>query len=110
MAQSLGRIVVPLPGTIVHLSAVRIACHAVMIEALPGNTGKIYGGQAGFVKGVSGENFILALPSLDASGKPVSLPTFSETISAAPNALDLQGYWIDADVAGDGVLVSYVVW
>lgn len=105
MATSLGRFTVPTPGTPVALSLIRIPCHAVMIEALPTNTGKIYGGDRfNFVKGSSGETFILAIPTAN------SIPSFSETISAAPNALNLAGYWIDADNAGDGVLVSYIVW
>jgi len=104
MPTSFGRITVPQAGTPVHVSSKQLKCHAVMIEALPTNTGKCYIGNDKLMKGVSGEFAILAVPTAN------TIPTYNETISSAPDALNLFDYWIDVDNNGEGVLVSYVVW
>lgn len=104
MAQSQGRIIVPAAGTPIQVFVGHKHVHAVLIEALPTNTGKAFILEPSGVKGGPGELAILPIPTAN------TIPTFSETISAAPNALDLFYYFIDVDVSGEGVLVSYVVW
>jgi hypothetical protein len=104
MAISFGRITVAQAGVPVRVSSKTLKCHAIMIEALPTNTGKAYIGDKTLVKGSTGEFAILAIPTAN------TIPVYSETISPAPDALNLFDYWIDVDVNGEGVLVSYVVW
>ena len=78
--------------------------HAVLIEALPGNTGKIYVGLAGLAKATLA-NCLVVLPIPTAN----VIPTFSITVTEAANAIALQDLWIDADNAGEGVLISAIV-
>jgi hypothetical protein len=103
MSIPLGRFTVPTPGTVVALSVKQLKCHAILIEAAPSNTGKVYIGIATMVKGVSGEMAVLAIPTAN------TIPVYSETISQCPNAINLQDFYVDADIAGDGVVVSYLV-
>lgn len=104
MSISLGRVTVPTPGTPVQVSAAHLKVHAILIEALYSNTGKVFILQKSGVKGGPGELAILAVPTAN------TIPNFSETVSQAPNAIDLFTYWIDVDTANEGVLVSYVLW
>lgn len=103
MANSWGRIPVPVPGTPVQVSSKHVKCHAILIEAFPSNTGKIYIGDNTLTKGVSGEFAVLAIPTLN------TIPVYSETVTSAENAVDLFNYWIDADNPGDGVIISYIL-
>lgn len=78
--------------------------HAIMIEALAGNAGRVYIGVLGLDKS-SLANCLVVLPIPTAN----MLPTFSISLTTAANALSLSDLWIDADTPGDGVLVSAVV-
>lgn len=78
--------------------------HAVLIQALPGNTGKIYIGTVGLDKSALTKCLVvLPIPTVNL------LPTFSISVTAAANAVSLADLVIDADQANDGVLVSVVV-
>jgi len=78
--------------------------HAILIEVLAGNLGKVYIGTAGLNRGTLA-NVLVMLPIPTAN----LLPTFSISVTAAANALSLSDLWIDADNANDGVLLSVVV-
>lgn len=110
MIAPLGPLTVPSPGTPVSVATLLPAgkfqpLHAVLFQALPGNTGKVYIGN----RTLNSSTFvgcmaILAIPTTN------QLPTFSAALTNAPNALDqLQTFFIDADNADDGVLVTYMV-
>jgi hypothetical protein len=118
MAQgSLGEITVPTPGTPVGVTTGTVyapnpaggytksaAIHAILIQVLPGNTGKIYVGGPGFNKSTGvGRYCILPIPTVN------FLPAFNVALTIAPNALTLNDYYIDADNADDGVTVSFLV-
>lgn len=78
--------------------------HAFMIEALSSNIGKVYVGTSDLNKGtLAGVLVVLPVPTAN------FLPTFSVSVTSAANALSLSDLWIDADNAGEGVLISVVV-
>jgi hypothetical protein len=80
------------------------SCHAVIIEALPGNTGKIYIGLQGLNRASLAQVLaILPLPTANL------LPTFSIALTVAGNAINVGAFWIDADISGEGVLLSALV-
>lgn len=74
-----------------------------MFEAIPGNTGFVYIGKAGLVTATGYEMLaILAVPTIN------FLPTFSAAITIEMNGLALEQYYIDAENATDGVLVTFL--
>lgn len=96
------------PGTPVRVEAPilsdRPTCHACIIEALPDNLGKVYIGVAGLNKvTLVGVLLVLPIPTANMIG------TFSISMAQAANAIRLTDFYIDADVADDGVLVSALV-
>lgn len=102
-----GKVTVPTPGTPVRASAAytdpakHVACHGIMFQTLPSNTGKIYIGRANMNKAAfTGLFAMLVAPSAS------QLPNFSAAITQAPNALGVEEFYIDADVAGEGVIVT----
>lgn len=104
---SLGRITVPTPGTAVQCTInqsspqARIPCHAIMLQALPGNIGKVYIGLVGLNRNTGAQQLAyLAIPTSN------TIPAYSATISYAPGGLNIADFYIDADIANDGVLVT----
>lgn len=101
---TLGRVSVPTPGTPVSLTNdTTIAANKLFFQVIPGLTGKTYVGSASLAKGtLAGVARILW---------PNSTGGFSETFSIetqdGANSIRLSDYAIDADVAGEGLLVSY---
>ena len=110
----LGKTVVPTPGTPVLVSIPTDAngrpvilparCHAFIVQALPFNTGRVYVGTTGLDK-VSMANVltILAVPTIN------FIPALSVAVQQASNSLGLDDVYIDAEVAGEGVLLSVMV-
>ncbi|HEY9016378.1 MAG TPA: hypothetical protein VIM84_15095 [Gemmatimonadales bacterium] len=104
---TLGQVTVPTPGTRVRLTSqltdptARYGCQSILIQAISTgshtNTGRVYlfEGPVSTVPLVT-----LAVP---ASG---SIPSASATIPTAPSGLNAADYYVDADVATDGVNVS----
>jgi hypothetical protein len=105
---TLGEIIVVTPGTLVQVSSTHINANAVYFQALFDNsaTGRTYIGLAGFVRTTS----VGLLRTLAGTNATVTVPLDSWSpqsgVSVAP--FDLFNYWVDADVAADGVLVSYL--
>lgn len=107
-----GAVIVPTPGTPVQVTAPATgsgnggnpyAIHGVMFQALPTNTGKVFVGIAGLnATTYANVAAILPIPTTN------FLPVFSTSITIAPNALILTEFWIDADNADEGVLVTWV--
>ncbi len=101
---SLGLIVVTTPSTPVQLSAKSIRCNQINLQAVKGpstdNVGNVYFGLAGLNRStLAGVLYVLkpGIPAASVMGSQVG--SYND---------DLSNYWIDADNANDGVLVSYV--
>ena len=105
-----GKVTVAVPGTPVRVTAananpvIHAACHGIMFQTLPTNTGKIYIGRANMNKAAfTGLFAMLVAPSAS------QLPNFSAAITQAPNALGVEEFYVDADNAGEGVIVTILV-
>lgn len=100
---SLGRVNVPVPGTRVPLTTnPAITASKLFVQAVPGLTGKTFLGSATMTKAtLAGVARVLA-PN-PTSG--VSESFFLES-QDGDNSIRLADYAIDADVAGEGLLVS----
>ena len=105
---SLGRTLVPTPGTPVALTLPAAlnppSCHAWVIQALAVNTGNVYVGLVGLNR-TTLENVLIVLPLPTTT----MLPVFSASLAHAANALGLDALRFDADQANNGVLVSVIV-
>ena len=105
---SIGPVRVPTPGTPVSITTLlphgkQIPLHGIMLQVLPGNTGNIYIGGPDMNKAaLTGVYGILAQATAN------FLPVFSAGNEFAPNGLSSIEFWVDADVANDGVLGSYM--
>jgi len=78
--------------------------HGVMLQVLPGNTGIVYVGTLGVNRSTYANVLaFLAIPTVN------FIPTFSAALTIAPNAIGLDALYIDADVAQNGVIVTYLV-
>lgn len=112
MIQSYGKVTVAASGSPVQASSnganigdqTYTQCNAVLIEAWPTNTGKIYIGNTESMDASTGDGVvgILAKPS---SG---FIPSFSATVSYAPGGIDVAQFWVDAENSGDSVVISAV--
>jgi hypothetical protein len=105
--QALGKVTAT-AGTPVRITnnettpSARKACHAIMIEALPANTGKVFimdrstGVKATFV----GVICVLAVPTTN------FVPTFTVGFSGAANPINAADFYIDVDTTGEGAIIS----
>jgi hypothetical protein len=115
--QALGKIGVTVPGTLVRVTSVidldaggvrnsidRFTCHAVLFQAWKANTGYVYVGLANMNKN-SGEGVlaVLAVPTVN------SIPAFSISLTMSPAGVNLSDIYLDADVAGEGPLVTLLI-
>jgi hypothetical protein len=110
MLQSYGKVSVPTPGTPViattnnTVPTATVPVNAVLIEAWPTNVGKVYIGNQGMNKTTGvGVIAILAIPTVN------FIPSFSATLSFSTGGIDVSYVWLDADNAGDSVIVSAVL-
>lgn len=118
MQLTLGKISVPTPGTPVHLTDTAVyqallaqgmdprfmTCQAVMFQAWKSNTGAVYVGRAELNR-TTGANVgaVLAIPTT------TTIPSFGASNHLAPAGINLDDYYLDADNANDGALVSLLV-
>ena len=107
---SLGNVTVTTAGTPVRItinessSTARLQCHAIMVEQIPGNSGRIIIGLSNLNSTTYvGALAILAIPTTN------TLPSCNVGIGDAPNAFNAADYFIDATVSGEGALVSYLI-
>jgi hypothetical protein len=101
---SMGRVNQPAPGTPIPLSlntTQRVA--KILIQMIPGLTGKAYVGTSAMNKSTSASVARILWPN-QAGG--ISDQFFLE-VQNGLDELNLCEYYIDLDVAGEGVLVSY---
>lgn len=101
---TLGRVNVPTPGTPVRLNTNEaVVANRLFFQVIPGLTGKTYVGKSGMTKSTLSGVARVLWPN--ASGG------FSETFCVeaqdGENSIHLADYAIDADVAGEGLLVTY---
>lgn len=110
---ALGLVTVPVAGTPVALSTVLPAptvtdanqnAHAVIFQAKPGNTGKIYIGTSVMNKTtLAGVVLILAVPTNNV------IPSGSLSVAFGANAICLADFYLDADTGGEGAIVSAII-
>lgn len=108
-----GKVAVSTAGTRVRATSTqsdptaRVGLQSVQFQALPGNTGKIYVGTVALVAstfvGVLG---VLPKPS-DVDEGPFSSASFSIPLSGT--GLDLRDFYLDAQVSGEGVIITGTV-
>lgn len=110
MIASAGPITVATPGTpvpaITNLPVTPrpYSCHGVLFQALPTNTGKVYIGTAEMdPTAFTGLFAMLAIPTDN------QIPSFSAALTITPNGMVLDQFYVDADNADDGVLLTYLV-
>lgn len=102
MATALGKFTAT-AGTPKQINPTSVVAHAVFIQALAGNTGKVYVMDRSGVKSTGvGVVAVIPVPTTN------SIPAYVETMTGSQNALDLLSYWFDVDVNDDGVQVSYL--
>jgi len=100
----LGRINVATPGTPVRLSSDPTArATKIYFQVVPGLTGKGYIGKSGMVRATL-VNVIRVLWPNSAGGFSDSFYLESQQDT---DVLNLSEYYVDMDVAGEGLLVSY---
>jgi hypothetical protein len=101
---TLGRVNVTTPGTPVSLTAnPAITASKVFFQVIPGLTGKTYVGIPAMTKGtLSGVARILWPNAAGGISE-----NFWVVAQDGENSIHLASYAIDADVAGEGLLVTY---
>jgi hypothetical protein len=101
---ALGRVNVATPGTPVPLSTDPTArASKIYFQVIPGLTGKGYIGKSGMVRATLANVVRVLWPN---SGGGFSDSFFLESQHDA-DILNLAEYYVDMDVAGEGLLVSY---
>lgn len=114
MLSVLGPLKIAVPGTPQRVTSIlplntgglvndraAFTCHAVLLQALWNNTGKVYIGTADMVKAtLAGVSAVLAIPTANA------IPGYSISLTLAPSGVDLSTLWVDADQANEGLLVT----
>lgn len=101
---SLGKVVVPTPGTPVQLSASASLppVHSLRFSVIAGGTGKVYLGTAGMNKATLAGVLKEFWPTGVGGGVDDSF-TLPMSEREPYNVAD---YWIDAAVAGEGLIIS----
>lgn len=110
MIQAYAKITVPVPGTPVRVTSSEVlpddarGCHGILVQALPSNTGKVFLGRADMNKTLyTGCYAFLAVPATNV------IPSFSAALTLAPGAIQLKDFYVDVDVANDGVIVTALI-
>jgi hypothetical protein len=103
-ATSLGRVNVATPGTLVPLTTnTSLRAAKIFFQVIPGLTGKGYVGKAGMVRASLANVIRVLWPN---SGGGISDSFFIQSQQDS-DVLNLAEYYIDMDVAGEGLLVTY---
>jgi hypothetical protein len=110
MIKAIGKFTVAAAGTPVRLTSQEATpneyypVHGILIQALPDNVGKVYIGNSTMNRAARTDLFgVLAIPTAN------SIPTYSAALTLSPNAIQLKDFYIDADTATDGVIVSVLI-
>lgn len=106
---SLGFIVSAIPGTPVQLSSTRLLVRHLRLQprasATVTNVGNVYVGGANLTKGTPTTIFAILSPEQTENRSSGG----SDPGLMDPSLVDLSQWYIDADNAGDGVLVGYLL-
>jgi len=104
-------VTVAVAGTPVQVVSAHKSAQSVLIQAMPNNTGRIVVGSANTVRanaaGTNPSGPILAIIGIP-TDNTATPPSANGGNPAAPAAFNLQQFWIDASVSGEGVIVSYI--
>ena len=105
-------VTVTVAGTPVQVISTHKSAQSVLIQALPNNTGRIIVGFDNTCRanaaGVNPSGTVLAIIGAPTSNTATP-PSANGGNPTAPAAINLQQFWIDASVSGEGVIVSYLV-
>lgn len=109
-AISLGLISVPTPGTPVRITTdPTLQAALLMVRTVPGFTGKTYLGLAGMNKTSAAKTGVVRILSEPPACEPQDGEIIPPVATGYGNVVSLSDYWIDADVAGEGVTVTCFV-
>jgi len=109
-AISLGLIAVPTPGTPVQVTTDQTLEVALMVvRTVPGFSGRTYLGLAGMNKGSAAMAGVIRVLSEPPAAGPQDGEVLPPSASGEGNILRAADYWVDADVAGEGVMVTCFV-
>ncbi len=107
MIHSLGRVTTT-AGALVRLTNAAVTptqrqpAHSFLVQTIESNTGRVFlYDRAGGTKAM-GVLAVLAIPTAN------SIPAFNATVSSTVASFDLSNIWIDVEVGGEGVYVSFV--
>lgn len=110
MIEAVGKFTVVVPGTLVRVTsqkadpAASYPVHGVLFQVLPANVGRVYVGASNMSRvNRTGLFGMLAAPS------GALLPSFSVSLTIAPNGIALGDFYLDADTADDGVIVTVLI-
>ena len=99
-----GRVSVPTPGTPVPLSTdITVVASKLFFQVIPGLTGKTYAGVPAMAKSTLAGVARVLCPNQSGGISE----TFYLEAQDGENSIRLADYAIDADVAGEGLLVTY---
>jgi len=107
---SLGLIRVPTPGTPVRVcNNESLNVVMMVIRTVPGFTGKTYVGIAGMDKHASNRTGVVRILSEPPAFGPQDGEVFPPYPSGQSNVIRPADFWVDADVANEGVTVTCYV-
>jgi hypothetical protein len=105
-AKSLGKIAVPTPGASVPLSPAPLLVWKYRVQALVGETGKVYLGDNTMTAGATNAGVIKQFwPTGAGGGKADEYDEIAP--EEAGNVIDLSHRRLDTQIAGEGALVTY---
>ena len=109
-AISMGLIRVPTPGTPVRISTdLSLRVMLMMVRTVPGCTGKTYLGLAGMDKSSAAKTGVIRILSEPPAFGPQDGEVIPPLLGGQGNSITAADYWVDADVAGEGVTVTCFV-
>lgn len=100
---SLGRVNVAAAGTRVQLATTRTPCSRIRVSVVAGLTGKMYLG----TKTLVGSTLTGVIKELWPNSSGGVDDSYEIATGSDSNMLDLQDYYIDAAVSGEGLIVAY---
>jgi len=104
--RSLGKIAVPSPGTPVRVTSdTTIRAHRIRFAVAIGETGRVFLGVAGMNK-ASGAGVVKEFWPTGAGGGVAD----ELVLESAAGDLRPSDYYVDANTAGEGLIVAYWVW
>ncbi len=104
--RSLGKIAAPTPGTPVRVTSdTSIRAHRIRFAVAIGETGRVFLGAAGMNK-ASGAGVVKEFWPTGAGGGVAD----ELVLESAAGELRPSDYYVDANTAGEGLIVAYWVW